>query len=153
MTETEFRERIDSMIETEYEAIGGDKFKQQVGEAAIRKLVISAYSKRLNAELERDPEFHAAWCLNVAGEDVQRYISERRPVGAYRQDGILKLGDNSAVFMPEATRDHLLAWALWEDDERNLAYAKSRLDAWDEHPECKTLDQLERAVFGWRPES
>ena len=153
MTQSEFQERIDSMIDAEYEAIGDDKFREQVGEETVHKLVLSAYSKRFKAELERDPEFKAAWCLDVAGQDVQRYISERRPTGAYRQDGILKLGDNSAVFMPEATRDHLVAWALCEDDERNLAYAKSRLDAWDEHPECKTLDQLERDVFGWRPES
>lgn len=54
--------------------------------------------------------------------------------------------------MPDATRDHLFAWALYEDDERNLAYIKSRLDAWDNHRECRTLGQLERDVFGWRPE-
>lgn len=115
--------------------------------------MLSAYSKRFKAELERDSEFHKAWCLNVAGENVDRYVSERRPLGAYRKDGVLKLGDDRLVCMPDATRDHLLAWALDEDDERNLAYIKSRLDAWDEHQEYKTLDQLEKDVFGWRPES
>ena len=152
MTETEIETRIDALIELEYEAIGGDIFREQFGSETVDRLVVQGYTKRLKTELENDPEFYAAWCFHIAGEDVQRYISERRPAGAYRQDGILKLGDNSAVFMPEATRDHLLAWALWEDDERNLAYAKSRLDAWDDHPECRTLAQLERGVFGWRPE-
>lgn len=153
MTKQQLTARIDELIDLEYQAIGGDAFREQFGEEAVNRKIIPAYTARLTAELERDPEFKTAWYHDLARQDVQYWEVGRRPEGAYRPDGVLKLSNDLRVFMPEATREHLLSWALCENDDRNLAYIKIRLDAWDDHPECKNLDQLERAVFGWRPES
>lgn len=63
MTQTKLQERIDSLIDAEYEALGGDKFREQVDEETVHKLVVQGYTKRLEAELENNPEFYAAWCF------------------------------------------------------------------------------------------
>jgi hypothetical protein len=75
-----------------------------------------------------------------ASRAVDKHLEEARPQGPCREDGIIPIGGGFYVQMPMATRDHLVAWALQENDERNLAYIKSR---WDSHPECKTLAELE----------
>jgi hypothetical protein len=85
-----------------------------------------------------ESEFYA-W----ARADVLRWDAEHRPTGAYREDGVLRLSETERVMMRDATREHLLTWALWEDDDRNLAYIKNRLDLWDAHCDCKTLGELE----------
>jgi hypothetical protein len=146
MTEKEFRARTDAMIEAEYEALGID-IKEPGARVTQEQhdLVVERYRAQVAIELERDPEFRQAWFFDVAGQNVDRYVSEHQPAGAYRKDGVLKLSDNRIVLMPDATRDHLLSWALYEDDDGNLAYIKSRLDLWDDHPECKTLAELEKA--------
>jgi hypothetical protein len=81
----------------------------------------------------------------MAGADIESYLAARRPVGTYRQDGMLKLDRDRYVEMPHATRDHLLAWALHESDDRNLEYIRRTLSKWDAHPECRTLGELEAA--------
>jgi hypothetical protein len=133
------------MIDAEYEALGGDAFRANFGDAMFKKIVVTSLTKRMQAEMERDPEFKRAYYHDHAADDIATYLREKRPHGLYRQDGILHLGGGQCVLMPQATREHLLAWALREDDERNLAYIKSRLNKWDSHPECKTLAELESA--------
>jgi hypothetical protein len=61
----------------------------------------------------------------------------------YRADAVLPLSANERVMMQDALREHLIAWALHESDERLLVYIRSRLDLFDAHPECKTLAELE----------
>jgi hypothetical protein len=93
-------------------------------------------------ELERNPELGEAAILSLVKE-VWDYPVDC-PTGQYREDAIVSIGDRRFL-MRFLTRESLLAWALHESDERNLAYIKSRLDKWDRHPECKTLAELERA--------
>lgn len=147
MTESELRARIDAMVEAEYEALGGDNFRDQFGDEMVQKIVVPGLTKRLQAELARDAEFKAALGHDVAGQYLDEYIATRRPTGQYREDGLLRLDDKRLIEMPMATREHLIAWALNEDDKRNLDYIKSRLDLWEAYPECKTLGELE-AVDG-----
>jgi hypothetical protein len=100
-------------------------------------------ARRIQIESERDEEFKHAYCYDQAKRDVDEYLTATRPQGAYRQDGMLRLGGGKLIEMPMASHKQLLAWALVEADERNLAYIRSRLDRWDAHPECKTLAELE----------
>jgi hypothetical protein len=146
MTEAEYRARIDGMIGAEYEALGGDALRSWFGDVLTDKIVKSGLGRRMQAELERDDQFRLAYCYDQAARDFARYLEDRRPQGSYRSDGILQLALDKCVHMPRATREHLLAWALWESDERNLNYAKTRLDHWGAHPECHTLAELEAAL-------
>ena len=57
-----------------------DTFREQYGDQTVDKIVMPAFNKRLKTELERDLEFHAAWCLHIAGQHVQRRGADRRPV-------------------------------------------------------------------------
>jgi hypothetical protein len=143
MTETQFRARIDAMIEAEYESFGGDAFRARFGDAMADEVLTKCLARRIQAEAEHDDEFRRAYCYDQARRDVGAYLEATRPQGAYRQDGMLRLAGSKLIEMPMASREQLLAWALVEDDERNLAYIRSRLDQWDAHPECKTLAELE----------
>ena len=131
------------MIEAEYEALGGDAFRAQFGDELTDKLVKAALVRQMQAEMERDTLFKRVYYHDQASHVVAAYLEDKRPQGVYRQDGILKLAGGKFVEMPIANREHLLAWALQENDERNLAYVKSRLDYWDAHPQCNTLAELE----------
>ena len=94
------------------------------------------------------PEIPRPQLSGLVSEMNTRGYALRRPTGAYRPDGILTITENLRVHMPKATRDHVLDWGLCEQNERNLAYIKSRLELWDAHPECKTLAELEKAQKG-----
>jgi hypothetical protein len=147
MTEKEFRDRIDAMIEAEYKALGvdiDDPGFQPTPEQ--HDLVVERYGAQVAIELERDPLFRQAWFLDVATQHMREWETDHRPTGAYREDGFLPLSDRLRVFMRDATREHLLSWALQENDEHNLAYIKSRLDHWEKHPSCKTLGELEATI-------
>ncbi len=145
MTQAEYKARLDAIIESEYEAIGGDGFRAQFGDEMLDKLVVPALVKRQNAECERDPEFKAERMRDRAKQEVDAYLGDRQPVGAFREDGWLKVSKTTYVQMPMATRDHLVAWALHESDERNLDYIARTLAKWDRRPQIKTLAELEAA--------
>src|SRR5262249_1779924 len=135
MTEKEYRSRMSALIEAEYELL--DASPAYLDDATAWKLVVAGLAKRMQAEAERDHEFKCAWHHARAARHIAEYLKDARPQGAYRSDGIIPIDGGLCVQMPMATREHLLAWALQETNERNLAYIKSRLDRWESHPECK----------------
>jgi hypothetical protein len=143
MTEEEFRARVAALFDAEYEALGVDTFRALFGDAIVSKVLAAAVSKRMRTEAEHDDEFSRAWQRAQASLAVGRHLEDAKPKGAYRPDGILPISGDKCVRMPMATREHLLAWALHEADERNLDYIKSRLDWWNSRPQCKTLAELE----------
>jgi hypothetical protein len=146
MTEKEMNARIQAMMNEEYEALGGDGLLEKHDKNAIQQLMKERYIEQVKSWLEHDEEFKSAWCAREAKQNIDRYISEHQPSGAYREDAVLRLDKDTLVMMPRATRNHLIAWAMWESDDRNLGYIKSRLDIWDAHPECKTLSELENKI-------
>jgi hypothetical protein len=148
MTQSEYGARIMSIMDAEYKAIDGDDFRAKFGDEMVKKIITERLAKQLEALVESDPEFKEAYIHNIATRYVKQYEVDKRPTGAYREDGVLPLSENDRVFMSHATRAHLLAWALHEDDERNLAYIRSRLDLWNKHPECKNLKELEEVADG-----
>jgi hypothetical protein len=148
MPEKEFKARLDSMIEAQYQALGIDLSYPGTGveiSPEMHALATERFAKQIKTELERDPLFKMAWLYDQTKKQIQEWETLRRPTGAYRPDGILTVSENRRVFMPKATRNDLLSWALCEKDDANLAYIKSRLELWDAHPECKTLAELEKA--------
>jgi hypothetical protein len=68
---------------------------------------------------------------------------------AYLENSVLPLSETRRVCARDATCEHLIEWAIYEDDEGTLAYIKSRLDLWVSHPECKTLPELEAKLDGY----
>jgi hypothetical protein len=135
------------MIEAEYTALGIDTTYPGVRVSKEQDdLVRTRVREKLMIEAERDPQFREAALNDRAREIFLRYEAERYPKGEYREDAILPIGEDKRVMMQFITRKTLLAWALHESDERNLAYIKNRLDKWDRHPECKTLAELENAI-------
>jgi hypothetical protein len=149
MPKKEFEARKHSIFEAAYKASGIDlSFPSPDVEVSpqMHALATKHATKQIKIELERDPLFKAAWLYEQTMEQIQRWATLRRPTGAYRLDGVLTVSENRHVFMPKATRDGLLSWALCEKDERNLEYIKSCLELWDDHPDCKTLAELEKAT-------
>jgi hypothetical protein len=144
MTESEFHAHVDRMIDAQYEALGIDLSSPGVEcSEEVHALVRERFAKQVAIAVEHDPEFKLAWLLDLAMHHAREWEASRRPTGTYREDGVLPLSEDLRVFMPKATREDLLAWALRENDERNLAYIKNRLELWDFHPECETLAELE----------
>ena len=109
------------------------------------ELIKTRYADQVKIAVEHDPEFATAWFYHLAHQDLEQWEAEHRPMGTYREDSVLKVSETHRVFMRDATREHLLGWALHESDERNLAYVKNRLSLFDAHPECRTLAELEVA--------
>jgi len=148
MPEKEFNARVNSMIEAAYKELGVDLAYGAEISPKMYALAKARVTKQVEIECERDPLFKMAWLYDQTKKQMQEWATLRRPTGAYRPDGILTITENLRVHMPKATRDHLLDWGLCEQNERNLAYIKSRLELWDAHPECKTLAELEKAQKG-----
>jgi hypothetical protein len=148
MNQAELQKQLDAMIEKQYNALGVDTDDPAGIQATPEQqdLVVKRYAAQIEARVACDPEFKAAYCHHVAAREMRAVDEAARPIGEYNKDAILPLDDNMRVVMSYATRDHLIKWALRENDSRNLAYIKSRLDLFDAHPECKTLSELEAAL-------
>ena len=109
------------------------------------QIITERLTAKVEAELERDPEFAKAFRREQVDIELKRYLTEHRPKGKYDPQAIIPIDDSRRVKeMAYATKDDLFAWALQETDEGNLTYIRLRLDAWKQH---QTLSELEAELF------
>jgi hypothetical protein len=148
MTETEFEKTMDAMLAAQCRALGLDPDDPHGIEPTPeqKEIIHNRFTAEMDAKLKNDQEFKEALAMREVKKVYKQMMAERLPSGEYREDGLLPLSAKEIVEMPWATREHLLAWALLEGNDANLAYIKSRLDLWDAHPECQKLEELEAVI-------
>jgi hypothetical protein len=98
------------------------------------------------AEEDKDPEF-SEYMTQIGLEKLAaEYLDSRAPHGRYDPEAMIPLGDGSYIQMRKTARHDLIAWAkllLNGGSETNIRYALNRLVTWEEHRNCRTLEELE----------
>ena len=149
MSQSDFDVQVQRWIAEEYEKQWAESLAQ-IDEATIHQIAQVEATKRVRAEMERNPAFREALLNRCAKqwteEHSNEYLQAHRPNGRYRDDVILTLNHKNLVKMWDATRDYVMQWAQHETDPRNLQYIVSRLAVWDD-AKHKTLADLERDTF------
>src|SRR5262249_9906055 len=101
------------------------------------------------AEGDKDSEFFKYMTQIGLEKLAAEYLDSRSPDGRYDPEAMIPLGDGTYTVMREATRNDLIAWSkllLNRDSETNIRYALGRLVTWEEHRNCKTLEELEMST-------
>jgi hypothetical protein len=149
MSQSDFDAQVQQWIAEEYEKQWAESLAQ-FDEATIHQIAQVGATKRVRAEMERNPAFREALLDRCAKqwteERSNEYLQAHRPNGRYQADGLLTLDNKNLVKKCDATRDYVVQWARHETDPSNLQYIVSRLAVWDD-AKHKKLANLEKDTF------
>ena len=117
MSQSDFDAQAQRWIAEEYEKQWAESLAQ-IDEATIHQIAQVEATKRVRAEMERNPAFREALLNRCAKqwteEHSNEYLQAHRPNGRYRDDVILTLNHKNLVKMCDATRDYVVQWARHE---------------------------------------
>lgn len=109
--EQKYEAKMEQWISEAYTALSvtSPENLSQLHEETIDKAAEAVLGERMKAEYDRDPAFREYVIRKEAEYISTRCLEERRPIGSYRKDGLLPLGNGKWIQMPLAKREHLLA--------------------------------------------